>query len=266
MKRYPWLFRLAISSRPAKPGRHNEDGAAYLLPQRSWSRRGSLFAVADGVGGRPCGSVAARITVMTFIRAYYRGRGNETRRLQQAAELSHQALRRYGQKYPSCRGLASTLAALLVSRDRFYVIHVGDTRAYVVRDHSVIGLTKDHTLSAQMEAHYGYSVPRYRHVLAQAMGGEQGVHPDIVSHRVHPGDNFLIVTDGVYRYLAPEHIGWFVERYAPTQAAKLIEVWARNAGSPDDRTVLIVQALPALRVRAYAGRYNLWRSSYGYAH
>ena len=266
MSNYPWLFRLGVVSKSAGRWRRNEDGAAYLVPHGSWSRHGALFAVADGVGGRPCGTLAARIALTTFVRAYYRGRGHKTRKLYRAVQSAHKALRRYGQLHPVCHGLASTLTALLVSRDRFYVVHVGDTRAYVIRQHNIVKLTRDHTLGAQMRARYGDVMHQYDHVLWQSMGGSSSVHPDVVSYHVHSGDTFLIATDGVYRYLPAAHIGWFAEHYAPSQATALIERWAQNAGSPDDRTILIAQAVPMIaktrwNVSQYGQRSPVWSYS-----
>ena len=179
---------------------HNEDTF------RVDSERG-LFVVADGMGGHAGGEVASALAVETVFKALLGGKGRKTEScnaeaLQTAIELANNTIYQDAQVNPERKGMGTTLTFMCWDRCQFYFGHVGDSRAYRLRGHELIQLTRDHTwvdmqvragVLSQQEAEHA----RMRHVLVKSLGTQPGIEPDIVPVDVEPKDRFLLCSDGL---------------------------------------------------------------------
>lgn len=179
---------------------HNEDSF------RIDSERG-LFVVADGMGGHAGGEVASALAVETVFNTLLDGKGGKTEScnaetLQTAIELANNTIYQDAQVNPERKGMGTTLTFMCWNRCQFYFGHVGDSRAYRLRGHELIQLTRDHTwvdmqvragVLSQEEAEHA----RMRHVLVKSLGTQPGIEPDIVPVDVEPNDRFLLCSDGL---------------------------------------------------------------------
>jgi serine/threonine protein phosphatase PrpC len=153
---------VAHSTRAGRRGR-NEDFAGATTPEGpELAAKGALLAIADGVGGHANGREAAEFSVRNLLVDYYAT--PDTWGAAQALDTVLQAANRWllahARKAPENGGMATTLTALVLRGARYYVAHVGDTRAYLARNGRLTQLTEDHT----------WEHPELSNVLRRAIG------------------------------------------------------------------------------------------------
>lgn len=178
---------------------HNEDTL------RIDCRRG-LFVIADGMGGHAGGEIASGLAVETLFKSLL-GREEETtacnaEALQSAIELANTIIFQDAGACPERTGMGTTLTVMCWDRCRFYFGHVGDSRAYRLREQELLQLTRDHTwidmqvragVLSQKEAEHG----GMRHILIKSLGTQPEIEPDIVPVDAQAGDRFLLCSDGL---------------------------------------------------------------------
>ena len=208
---------------------------------RHSSLKGMVMAVADGVGGNKGGRQAAELTVRGFIEGYFGL--PETLGVERTAGRALAAMNRWihmqGRHDQFLENMSTTFSALILRGRQAYVVHVGDTRIYRLRGQHLMRLTVDHTLSS----------PDLNHVLFRAIGLEEGLRIDYAVHSLEPHDRFLLCSDGVHGVLADRRIQPLLVQYAaPEECAQAIVQAALDAGSQDNITALVMDAvgLPAV--------------------
>lgn len=230
----------------------NQDALLLLDAHASW-------IVADGMGGHAGGDVASRVAVETIAQAIQGGPGEgsdagddsvRARGLANAIHSANDAIRRRAAGDASLRGMGTTLSVL-----RFYTLpvptaiigHVGDSRIYALRSDQFLQLTQDHSLVedyrrlGRLSAEEALSHP-LRHVLSRAVGPDAEVQPDTTSHRLQPGDRFLLCTDGLTKMLADQDLKSILRDKASLETACQALVDLANArGGEDNITVALVQ-------------------------
>ena len=224
----------------------------------------SLYVVADGMGGHAGGEVASSLAVETMHCSLQETLQEDltpildtdgecsidARRLMIAIEQANSKVFALPQEHPDLAGLGTTVAALLFSDQENLVSigHVGDSRAYRIRDGTMSQLTEDHSLVQQLiqdgkiDAQEAASSP-HRHVLTQAVGIRPIIHPSLRLERPQRGDIFLLCSDGVHGTLSLEEIVQIVDRErANLQKAcdQLIDL-VNNRGGRDNSTVMVLQ-------------------------
>ena len=212
-----------------------------------------VFAVADGLGGHSFGEIASRLA----IRSRYPSSRRETSWLlevldhpldqmtewfSRGAQGLHEELINQASIDSSSRGMATTLtAAFVVGRD-VLVAHIGDSRAYLLRDNESIRLTRDHTL-AQDLARSGLrsaNLHSVRHVLTNCLGGDDGrVRIDFERFRIEDGDELLLCTDGLSDVVTDEEFPKLAAGHSAAQehCDGLVNL-ALERGGRDNITVL----------------------------
>lgn len=215
----------------------NQDFAAVSLGH-AWQRtlRGTVAALADGVGGARGGRAAAESAVRGFIEGYYQVA--ETLTVERAAARALAAVNRWvhaqGQHDSQLTGMATTFSALLLRGRSAHVVHVGDTRIYRLRDGRLTRLTVDHTLSH----------PDLTHVLYRAVGIEAELRIDYAAHALSAHDRYLLCSDGVHAVLEDRALLKLLSvRAAPERDAERIAAAALAAGSRDNVSAIIVDVL-----------------------
>lgn len=221
-----------------------------------------LWIVADGMGGHPGGDVASRVAVET-ITAFMQPGGHATRtlppqpgdeRLRQAIIASNEAVRRKATADPRLAGMGTTVVALQITggpAPRALVAHVGDSRAYLLRDGTLTPLTRDHS-AVEESLRQGRLTPEQaavhpdRHVLTRALGTEPVVAPDLSAHLLRPHDVVLLCTDGLTKMLSDRHIASAMLALnggnPETICRRLIDE-ANGRGGDDNTTVVVVQCV-----------------------
>ncbi|MFW6199437.1 MAG: PP2C family protein-serine/threonine phosphatase [Gemmatimonadota bacterium] len=222
-----------------------------------------LAVVADGMGGHPAGHVASRLAVDTILDFFGNRDGGSGRDagedMAKAVRSANRQILDRGRKNPEQQGMGTTLTVLRVDEEegRYYIGHVGDSRAYLFRGQSLTPLTRDHTplqervdigLLTREEAR----VHPLGHVLSQALGTQTRVEPQVVDGEVRPGDLFLLCSDGLNAVLSEERIEEILVRgladegengVAPDDlhslGDELVEA-VLDEGAPDNVTVVFV--------------------------
>ena len=224
---------------------HNEDFAAcYVGTATERLSTGVIAALSDGMGGARGGRTAAEVTVRGFIDAC----------LGQAATLgiarigarAVDAVNRWvhtlGRTDGALNGMACTLSALVLSGRRVHVVHVGDSRAYRLRDDKLTLLTRDHTLGA----------PGTSHALTRAVGAQDILRADHSADTVCVHDRYLLCSDGVHGALSQQQIhAVLCKRAAPQETARRLVDEAAVAPDADNCTAIVIDVL-ALPATQYA--------------
>lgn len=152
----------------------NED-ALLARPERG------LFAVADGLGGHPAGDVASLTAISSLDHAELTGSSADGD-LHAATQAAHAAVTAAADEEPGRTGMGTTLVLAVVDGSTAKILHVGDSRAYLLDDGGLRALTQDHGVN-------GY--------LSQALGLDRAVEPDVVEVECPPGSRLLLCTDGL---------------------------------------------------------------------
>ena len=230
--------------------RINQDWLGHYVPPDPTTRatKGSLFIVADGMGGRQEGHVASRLAVQTLLQAYY---GDPSRSvahsLSRAIRQANAQLHTYGAYYPAYRGMATTLVAAVVRGQELVVAHVGDSRAYLVRGADTWPLTRDHSWVVQMMAS-GVLTPAeaarhpYRHVILRSLGPHPDVQVDMHRLSLAAGDALILCSDGLSDLVSEGEMGWAARSWKPQQAVQALVAWANQRGGTDNVSAIVVQA------------------------
>lgn len=225
----------------------NQDGLLILDPLGFW-------AVADGMGGHAGGEVAAQIA-MAVAKAHIeqsasQGFGSPHDRLADLMAAAHQAVRDRAQCDPALQHMGTTLVALLLTPEPAavaHIAHLGDSRAYLYRDHTLTPLTRDHTMAEKYLAHgilTKESVKTHpeRHALTKAIGISPTATPDIASHPLHPDDLLLLCSDGLTKMLEDQDIALVMAQSGgdPARACDALIETSLARGGLDNVTVVVV--------------------------
>jgi protein phosphatase len=169
-----------------------------------------MFAVADGMGGAQAGEVASRIAAGAFEHGSDEEASAEGQ-LRDIAEEANREIHELAQKDSSRAGMGTTLTAALVRDDEVALGHVGDSRAYVLRDGELKRLTKDHSLveelrrSGRLTDEQAEEHPQ-RSIITRALGPEPKVNVDTMTVPARVGDVFLLCSDGLTTMVSDEEI------------------------------------------------------------
>ncbi|MGB1582154.1 MAG: Stp1/IreP family PP2C-type Ser/Thr phosphatase [Solirubrobacterales bacterium] len=176
-------------------------GRVRKANEDSFFVRSPLFVVADGMGGAQAGEVASKIAADAF-RAPLNDSLAPEQRLAQVVQSANLEIHNKSVSDADFQGMGTTLTALLLGDDDVTVAHVGDSRAYRLRDGELIRLTDDHSLVGEMVRRGAITeaeaeVHPQRSILTRALGPEADVEVDTLSYAVKDGDAYLICSDGL---------------------------------------------------------------------
>jgi PPM family protein phosphatase len=227
--------RVGVRSDIGRLRQRNED--AYLV-------KDALFVVADGMGGHRGGDVASTLALETIEAA---DSGEITLEgLVDDIKRANQAVMERGEADRELRGMGTTVTAIITDDGKAHVAHVGDSRAYLLRDGALQQLTEDHTLVQRMVREGRLTEDEaaqhpQRSVLTRALGMDEDFQVDELSLDVHPGDRLLLCTDGLSSMIDRDRIRKILSREKDPQAAsdKLIDA-ANRAGGDDNITVIVL--------------------------
>lgn len=234
-------------------GRRRENNQDRLLLD---AERG-VYAVADGMGGHAAGEVASQIAIEALGEAVDGDRlgrnaadTEETARRLEAAFL--EGNRRICESVltrEEWRGMGTTIVALVALDDRVVVGHVGDSRAYRLRDGQLQRLTNDHSwVSEQVRLGLLTDDEAKRHpmrnIITRALGNRDELEVDTTEEPIHPGDVFLLCSDGLNSMLGDDEISELLTRHRnePEKACQALVDEANERGGEDNVTVVVLSA------------------------
>jgi serine/threonine protein phosphatase PrpC len=235
-------MRLAETAGKTDPGRkrrHNED--AFVLDP-------PIFAVADGMGGAQAGEVAARIAAAAFREYHEADELEPPERMSAIIQEANRRIYERAQSDATASGMGTTVTAAIVESGRVAIGHVGDSRAYRLRDGRLEQLTQDHSLVGDLlrdgrltpeeaEAH-----PQ-RSVITRALGTDTEVDVDTQTVDVAPGDVFLLCSDGLTTMVSDERILELLQSSSSLEQAAKALVKAANRGGGEDNVTVVLFAV-----------------------
>ncbi|HEY3363838.1 MAG TPA: PP2C family serine/threonine-protein phosphatase [Symbiobacteriaceae bacterium] len=244
-------YRVVMATDRGQVRPTNEDYAGSYIPPDSEIRErlGSLFIIADGIGGRNAGEVASAEAVASLQQEYYFGRysNDPGKRLEQATARANFHVFDMSWAMASASNMGCAMTALLICRGRYYVSHVGDTELLLIRGGAVRKLTSDHattgprSFSASGIFNQRAPRPQARSFLTRAIGMEMSVRPEILDGAALPGDRFVLTTDGIRAHLNREELTAALLNGQELEAA-VPEVLAEcnRRGGQDNMTLMVV--------------------------
>jgi serine/threonine protein phosphatase PrpC len=238
----------AVSDRGRKRP-SNEDAFGFSVER-------GVFLVCDGMGGAAAGEIASSLAVDEMLRLLDRqARGKDGSKAaampllaEEAIHAANEAIFSRSQRVDKLNGMGTTLVGLLVDERRVWVLNVGDSRCYRLRNRRLEQITLDHSLVEEqvrlgrMTRSEALRSP-LRNVITRALGTQSQVTPDIFELAPEPGDLFLLCTDGLTRELTDASIESLLGADLPLEAAcaRLVEA-AKKAGGHDNITCILVRA------------------------
>jgi PPM family protein phosphatase len=235
---------------------HNED--SFLVEDGA-----KLYLVADGMGGHAAGEIASRIAVDsisefilhtkeddgTWPHAYDEQFRRTTNRLMAAVRMANTRVLEAMRKDARLRGMGTTVVACMADNDTMSIAHVGDSRAYLVRDQQLSRITNDHSwvfeqVQAGMLSEAEAEKHPLRNVITRALGGALQVTPDAQEIEIRSGDVYLLCSDGLTGMVPEEEILRLVSENSSLEAAcqQLIDT-ANARGGLDNVTAILVKTI-----------------------
>lgn len=229
---------------------NNEDYTAFYIPSdaKELKTSGSLFIVADGVGGAARGEVASRYASDTVIYDYFNDATlPPAERLVRSIKKANRDIYMHTQENGNFTRMATTMVAALVLNNTLIVAHVGDSRLYLIREGKMKQMTRDHSVVAEMvrngtmtEAEARTSKAKNR--ITRSIGGEADVHVDVSEPvPLRLGDRILLCSDGLTRYMEGKELLTSASASDVETAARQMVETANQRGGADNTSVILVE-------------------------
>jgi len=223
--------------------RHGNQDSVYAGPR--------LLAVADGMGGMAAGDVASNIVIAALAHLDEDVPGNApVDALRQAVDAANQQIRDAVDENPAMEGMGTTLTGLLFGGSKFGMVHIGDSRAYLLREGDFAQITRDDTYvqllvdEGRITAEEANTHPQ-KSLLMRALDGRDA-DPEYAVRQAVPGDRYLICSDGLSGVVSDETIAATLREYSdPNQCAERLIQLALRGGGPDNITVIVADVTDA---------------------
>ncbi len=229
--------------------RENEDRYAVSPPL-------GFYAVADGMGGHKAGQVASALAVeaaIAAVSALEEATASLAEKCRYAVSSANRAIFDAAMARSDYAGMGTTFVGLLIDKDRAAIAHVGDSRAYRLRNKSLRQLTDDHSIVADLLRRQEISEDDarehpHRHVLTRALGVRRTVEPDLAELTLAHGDVFVLCSDGLTNHVEDHEIEKLVAEACRDDASPRLEEacdeligLANSRGGEDNISVVLVR-------------------------
>lgn len=230
-------------SDPGKIRASNED--SYVANVSS-----AIFLVADGMGGHAAGEIASQMAAATVEEVLSVGEpGFSMEQIMQfAVQKANTSVFETQRVKPECRGMGSTLTTLVFRDRKCHIAHVGDSRAYRLREGNLSQLTQDHSLvwplyKSAIISKEELSRHPQKNLITRSIGTQSQVEVDLVQEDAVEGDIYLLCSDGLTDVLSDEEIKNLLteKNRNPQELSEILVNAANNGGGPDNITVVIVR-------------------------
>lgn len=260
----------ALATHTGRVRTNNEDSVAEA-PELG------LIVLADGMGGHNAGEVASDIAVhatVEVVRHYWHDPELQAEQkpaarallLERALRTAHERIReRASSDAEHCAGMGTTATCCLIYGDRLTIAHIGDSRAYRLRDRQLTQLTRDHSVIEQLIEQGLYSRETAsrlvrKNLVTRALGVEASVRIDVLNEDVRLHDLFLICSDGLTDMLSDETISRILDqpRMAASDLARQLIDEALASGGHDNITVAIARVESTESLNGWHHRLRRW--------
>ncbi len=229
----------------------NQDSYGFFEPktEEEFLKKGRLFIVADGLGGHKGGRVASNMAVKIVGEEYYKSEHEDIyTALVSAIEIANRKIFEKGNSDEALERMGTTCTTVVIRQPYLYLAHVGDSRAYIIRENIIKQISTDHTLVEEMVNSGILSKNEAKthpdsHILTRSLGIHEEVEVDILDPpiKLEEGDVIFLCSDGLTIYLNDEEIKKIVQKEDINKASeKLIDI-ANSRGGRDNITVEIIK-------------------------
>lgn len=225
---------------------HNQDAYGILLAsaEEAWRERGHVLLVADGMGAHAVGELASQMASEIIPHIYQKhATGGPVQAIRRAFTEANSNIHLRGQQNREFNGMGTTGTALIMRPEGAWVGHVGDSRAYRIRQQRVEQLSFDHSLQWEMARRQQIApdcitgIPS--NVIIRSLGPEPTVQVDIEGpHPVMPGDVYVLCSDGLSNQVTDQELGAILTLFPIEEAASFLIDVANLRGGPDNITVV----------------------------
>lgn len=229
-------MKVCHNTHKGKVRTNNQD--SLLIAQR-------LYGVADGMGGHKGGETASRMAV-EVLKSALENKAPEEKTLRMAVDAANRRIFSTASESESLNGMGTTLTFLWEGEEQLLIGHVGDSRAYRLREGELEQITPDHSMVAEL-VRKNVITPEmakthpYRNIITRAVGIDPVVETDVFTADKKPGDLWLICSDGLYNMVEDERISSILtEMDEKTAADRLMELALENGGT-DNISFVICQ-------------------------
>lgn len=251
---------------------HNEDHLAAIPgPEGGAWAGGVLLVVADGMGGANAGEIASQMAVEIVSRELFAAAAQEpAESLRTAVESANRHIFEQASSHTDWSGMGTTCTALWVKAGSVWLAHVGDSRAYLVRDGAAHLLTQDHSLVAQLvqrgqlTAEQARTDPR-RNVVTRSVGAAATVEVDAGSldQPLQAGDVLVVCSDGLHGLVAEDEIAWYAAGDSLEKACEELVALANDRGGHDNISVVLARGVPGAPGEESRGLGGVFRKIFG---
>ena len=227
---------------------NNEDKFDYYEPEEPGvlAARGSLFAVADGVGGAAAGQIASEMMLKSLIAGYYDHPAPDVETALRDA-VAHANDRVFGlaQMIPERNGMGTTLTTAVFIENFVVLAQLGDSRAYLLRDGDIRQVTQDHSwveeqVRAGLMTRGEAEMSPFRNVITRSIGAAATVMPDLFVEESRPDDVWILCSDGLTGYVEDSELLRVVGQHSPSESVRQLIELANARGGRDNITAFVI--------------------------
>ena len=254
--------KVAALSHPGQVRELNEDSYGIVeeqsIPAEAVAHKGRLYAIADGMGGHAAGEVASQQAIVSLFEHYYADLElAPAESLREAVARANEAI--FAHSSGDKAGMGTTLVAGVVKDSRLWVLNVGDSRAYLVREGEISQITHDHSwvgdqveagILTEEQAHQHI----YRNVITRSLGNMARIEADLFQRDLAAGDVLVLCSDGLTNLVTDDEISETVSEGPLTDAVQHLVHLANARGGSDNVTVVAVRMLQPDASEAISGR------------
>ncbi len=224
----------------------NQDTVGIVSPS-FFNRRPPLLVLADGMGGYNGGEIASQ-TVVQALSAWYRRKkckDSYLSLLMDGLKDAHKQVKHKSSRDANLKSMGSTVVALVVDWPDYYLLNVGDSRAYLYRDHQLEQISVDHSKVAELvqqgeiTKEEARSHPKRNVLTMSVSAARETVVPFTVQSSLQEDDCILLCSDGLWSVAPESEIVYYLENFTPEEAATDLVKLANTYGGPDNISVIV---------------------------
>jgi len=213
-----------------------------------------LFIVADGMGGHKAGEIASNFAIETVKETFYRYKDQLLKDEMEIPQFINMSFTEANERIykKSCNnesysGMGTTITMAFIFNDEIFIGHIGDSRAYLLRDKELIQLTQDHSLVAELVRNGSISKEEainhpQKNIITRALGTSSDIRIDILSREVKNKDIILLCTDGLTNMISDEGIrNILINTQDIQESCNLLTKTANELGGLDNTTVMLIE-------------------------
>jgi len=214
-----------------------------------------VFIVADGMGGHNAGEIASKMaieSISTSIKKYLENNCKtsnifNSNVIKEAIWEANKIIHQHSLSHNGCDGMGTTLTVSVILKDHVYIGHIGDSRAYILKNNELIQLTQDHTLVSELVKNGSITEmeakahPK-RNIITKAVGTEEIIEPDIIKYKISKDSILILCTDGLTNAITNDEIkNSFMNSNNIQETCNSLVNLANIRGGYDNITILAIR-------------------------